>query len=240
MNSVVPNSNERVFNLLLVDDDDVTNKVLALFLKHANFRIISAFSGVEALEILEREKIDLVLLDVMMPKMDGITALSHIRQNHDIPVLILTSISAKNVIKQAFLYGADDYIVKPFLPRQLLERIDILIKMIPPDNDLTTYSSGDLILNPHKRQFQQGKKTGNLSSIETRLLQYFIQNPNITISVKDLLLVGWSREKKYTEQDNEMLKLAIKHLREKIEPNITHPIYLPLVKGEGYIFHPNN
>jgi DNA-binding response OmpR family regulator len=235
-NAPIPNI--RSLNLLLVDDDDITNGVLAIFLKKANYNVISAFSGIEALNILEKTDIDLVLLDVIMPNMDGITTLKHIRKNLDLPVLILTSLSAKNVIEQAFLNGADDYIVKPFSPQQLLERINVLTHLIPPDGDLTTYISGDLKFIPYQHQFQIGEKTGNLSLIETRLLQHFFRNQNVMVTVKDLLMVGWSRDEKYTVQDKEMLKLAINHLREKIEPKIDHPIYLPLVTGEGYIFQP--
>ena len=231
-------STKRIFKLLLVDDDAVTNRVLSVFLKKEKFKVFSAFSGVEAFNFLDKENIDIVLLDVMMPNMDGLTVLSHLREKYSTPVLILTSLSGHDVIEQAFLNGADDYIVKPFSPPQLLERIEVLLKLIPPGDDSTVYSSGDVKLLPNKQQFQVGEKVGNLSVIETRLLQHFVKNPDTMVPIEDLLRVGWSREEKYTVQEKEMLKLAINHLREKMEPDIDNPVYLPRVNGDGYIFHP--
>jgi DNA-binding response OmpR family regulator len=238
MSPDTPTTNKRSLKLLLVDDDVVTNRVLTNLLRKANYNVISAYSGIEALELLYQEDIDAVLLDVMMPDMDGITVLSRIRKNLDLPVLILTASSQQDVIEQAFSNGADDFIVKPFSAQQLLDRINTLTQSISPDVDSTMIISGDLKLTPNNRQFQAGKKTGSLSGIETRLLQHFVRNPNTFLSIEDLLMVGWSRGKKYTMQEREMLKLAINHLREKIEPEIDNPIYLPLVNGEGYIFHP--
>jgi len=216
----------------------VTNHVLSDFLRKANYTVISAYSGTEALDLLKQEAIDVVLLDVMMPGMDGITALSRIRENHDLPVLILTAMTETDVIERAFSNGADDYIVKPFTAQQLLERINTLTREIPSIVDLTAYISGDITLTPNSHQFREGNKTVNLSGIETRLLQYFMRNPNKLLSITDLLLAGWSRGENYTMQEKEMLRLAINHLREKIEPNIYNPTYLPLVNGDGYIFHP--
>lgn len=232
-----PVSDNRILKLLLVDDDAVTNRVLSAFLKKEKFKVFSAFSGIEALRYLDKENIDVVLLDVMMPNMDGLTVLSQLREKYSIPVLILTSLSERNVIEQAFLNGADDYIVKPFSPVQLLERIKVLLKFIPPDGDSTVTKIGDIKLFPNKRQFQVGERVVNLSVIETRLLQHFVKNPDTMVPIEDLLRVGWSRGEKYSVQEKEMLKLAINHLREKLEPDINNPVYLPRVNGDGYVFH---
>jgi two-component system, OmpR family, response regulator MprA len=238
MASEIPFSSERSLNILVVDDDLDTHQLIAAVLKRANHNVFSAFSGAEAIALLAKENIDAVLLDVMMPNMDGITTLSLIRGNLDIPVLILTSLSNQDVIEKAFIKGADDYIIKPFSPQQLLDRIKILTQLIPPHNDAVTYISGNLSLTSNNRRFQAGDRAGDLSEIENRLLQYFMRNPDAMLSVKDLLMAGWSREIIYAAQDEEMLRLAINHLREKIETDFNNPVYFPLVNGDGYLFHP--
>ena len=204
--------------ILIVDDDRVTSRVLTRFMEKSGFNVIPVLSAKEGLQILAKQEIDLTLLDVVMPNMDGIEMLALIRSSFDLPVIILSSQSDKAVI----------------------ERITRVMKITAPLLDSPKYTSGDLTLMPENRQFQAGNKTGSLSEIETKLLQFFICNPDKMISVDELLLVGWSQSGKNTPQDSEMLRLAINHLRQKIEPDLENPSYLPLVSGDGYIFHPND
>jgi DNA-binding response OmpR family regulator len=240
MSNNIGSENKQSIRILIVDDDRVTSRVLTRFLEKSGFAVVPVLSANEGLQILAKQEIDLTLLDVVMPNMDGIEMLALIRSSFDLPVIILSSQSDKAVIERAFLGGADDYIIKPFTPQQLIERITRVMKITAPLLDSPKYISGDLTLTPENHQFQAGNKTGSLSEIETKLLQFFICNPDKMISIDELLLVGWSQSGKNTPQDSEMLRLAINHLRQKIEPDLENPSYLPLVSGDGYIFHPND
>ncbi|NMC85677.1 MAG: response regulator transcription factor [Anaerolineaceae bacterium] len=232
------NLTKQIYSLLIVDDDAVIRRVLSAYLKKKGYRVLCAENGSEALAMLEHSSVDIVILDIIMPGMDGLTALAKMRNEFDIPVLIITTDDEKETVKQAFLNGADDYLLKPFTPQDLCERIEALQTLVPPEEEAPIITSGDLSLNLVTGQIQIGNHLTNLSDAETRLLHYFMQNPDRQLSFEELLLAGWRRHRENTTAEEEMVKLAINHLRQKIEPGTEPPIHLPLMNGDGFLFHP--
>jgi DNA-binding response OmpR family regulator len=229
---------EQTYSILIVDDDAVIRRVLSSYLKKKGFFVLCAANGNEALTILQHSNVDIVVLDIIMPGMDGLTALAELRNDFDIPVLIITTDDNKETVKQAFLNGADDYLLKPFTPQDLIERIEALQTLVPPEEGETIITSGDLSLNVITGQIQIGDHLTNLSDAETRLLQYFMQHPDQQLSFEELLMAGWHHSREHTTAEEEMVKLAINHLRQKIEPDLETPIHLPLMNGDGFLFHP--
>jgi DNA-binding response OmpR family regulator len=225
--------------ILLVDDDTELHALMKVLLKAAGHILISAYSGDETLRILLSENVDMVILDVTMPDMDGLQVLKMIRDVTSIPVLMLTAVSTQNVIQQAFLLGADDYLVKPFTPQLILERINALRFHVPDiasgmDVELQTSS---IQLSPASRKCLVNARIVELSEIEVRLLAHFMRNPEYMQTHESLLQAGWGRDGKISPQDVEMLQLAVNRLRAKIEIDVGRPIFLPLTNSEGYIFH---
>jgi DNA-binding response OmpR family regulator len=225
-------------NILLVDDDTELHKIMKVLLNAAGHSMLSAYSGTETLEILKTEKVDVVILDVTMPTMDGLEVLREIRTTTDIPVLMLTAISMENTIQNAFLLGADDYLIKPFSPKQVLERINKLFFHVSdlPGGMNEELNTKSIKFSPSNRKCEVNGRPVELSEVEVRLFLHLMRNPDVTCSYASLIQAGWGRGDKTTLQDVEMLQMAINRLRSKIETNLDQPEYIPLMTSEGYIF----
>ncbi len=228
---------EKRLRLLLVLLNKESHKSINDILISAGHSVLASYSRSEALNLISTSKFNAILLDVTGFDHGELSLLKKIREIVDTPILILTDLSRQDLLEKALLLIADDHIVRPFTPQQLLERIDQLASLTSPDENATVLISGKIKLIPNKHQCQVNDREINLSEVETRLLQHFIQNPNMMISIKDLIRVGWNRNVNYSAQDIEMLRLSINRLREKIEVDTENPIYLPLVSGEGYVFN---
>jgi len=226
------------YNILVVDDDKEIRNALNIYFSEENMNVFLASNGHEALNIVENEDIHLVLMDVMMPKMDGIQATLEIRQNKNIPIIIL---SAKNQDKDVILgldVGADDYISKPFNFQELSARVKSnLRRYLKYDNYQKGKEDGGqleirgLILNPRTSEVFVNGTQVHLTPIEFKILRLLMENKNITFSIQEIYENVW-KEPFYNSENT--VAVHIRRIREKIEVNPKEPMYLKVVWGVGY------
>ena len=224
-----------MYNVLICDDQPDIVNALKIYLAPEGYKLYEAYTGLEALEILHREDIHLVLLDVMMPRMDGITALSRIRQFSNIPIILLTAKSETEDMVLGLNVGADDYITKPFVPVELLARVRSQLRRYAqlgsraetPDE----LSVGSISINDITKTACVDGVPVALTPIEYSILKLLMSNPGKVYSTKALYEAVWREAALGSEG---AVAVHIRHLREKIEINPSEPRYLKVVWGQGY------
>ena len=225
--------------VLIVDDDEALVRLIDQVLTQKGYEVLTAGSGQEGLRFLFEHKPDLVLLDVVMPGMDGWQTCSRIRDVSDIPVIMLTGQrSAEEDIVRGLDHGADDYIGKPVGNRELIARVRAVLRRdeLPPSRDTRlgiTYSDGYLTVDIAKRRVMVNDKHIKLTPREFRLFALLLENAGHILTHKQLLEKVWGWE--YTD-DLDYVRIYISHLRQKIEPNPTQPRYIVTEPGVGYYF----
>lgn len=203
-------------NILLVDDEENIRNLLGAYLNKEGYNIFHSSNGEEALSVLEKEKISLVVLDIMMPIMDGFETLKHIRNKWDIPVIMLSAKEEDEDKLLALGFGADNYETKPFSPKVLVAKIKALIKRIYSDNDTVETNGmrvGELYVDDIGHEVKVSNKSINLSPTEFSLLIYFLDNKNIVLSREQILTTIWGYD---FEGDIRVVDTTIKRLREKL------------------------
>lgn len=220
--------------VLVVDDDEKIIRVLKDFLSIKNFHILTATNGDEALNTFSENntEIDLVLLDVMMPGIDGYSVLYNIRQTSDIPVIMLTAKGQEYDQVKGFEIGADDYIVKPFSPTILIARIEAVLKR-SGKSDSGVLSSGSIKVNTTKRTAYHDGDELDLTRREFDLLLYFISNKDITLTREQLLNNVWGYD---YSGDIRTVDTHIKQLRNKLKESGS---YIKTIHRVGYKFEDN-
>jgi two-component system, OmpR family, response regulator len=216
--------------ILIVDDDIHIINLVNIHLSNQGYHVLQAKDGMEALEILKKEACDLAVVDVMMPFMDGFTLTSEIRKLYDIPVLLLT---AKNQIEdkeQGFLAGTDDYLVKPFEPKELLFRIKALLRRYEHQVDESFVRFGSTTLNKKSYEVQIGNRTLLLPLKEFELLSYLFSHPKQVFSREHLIEQIWGID---YEGDDRTVDVHIKRLRERFSP-LSDDFQIKTVRGVGY------
>jgi DNA-binding response OmpR family regulator len=226
--------------ILLVDDDTLMRRSLTFGLDRAGYKTISAASAEDALEITRRQPIDLVILDINMPGMNGLDALEHFKKQANIPVIFLTARRRDLDEIVGLELGADDYITKPVNLDVLLARIKAVFRrmeLTPPPSALIegTLSSGDLIVDPVAHKVSLAGKEVELSPREFDLLHMFMLNPGRVISNTELVSAIWGPE--FTGQP-QALYVHIRWLRKKIEKDPNDPKRILTVHAIGYRFEP--
>lgn len=223
--------------ILAVDDDRNNLKMLAFLLGEEGYEVITADNGRTALALLDSRHPDLVILDVMMPQMDGLEVCKRIRQTMDIPIIIL---SAKGETSDKVLgleLGADDYLPKPFEPSELLARVKAVLRrseMSAFDDSKVAVAVGGLRLDPvSSRVILSNGKAVDLTPIEFRLLHCLMRNAGRTLTHDFLMSHAWGYE--YEGYSNQ-IAVYIRRLRSKIEEDPTNPKYITTVRGVGYRF----
>lgn len=215
--------------------DDETDIVNALKIYLADYDTLEAYNGKQALELLEKEKIDLVLLDIMMPQMDGITALSRIREKYNIPVIMLSAKSEDTDKILGLNLGADDYISKPFNPLEVNARVNSqlrrYLKLGSNTSSEEVFVIGGIELNDRKKQVHVDDKEVFLTPKEYEILRFLMRNPDKVFSPKEIYAEVW-KEKPYGADNT--VAVHIRHLREKIEINPAGPRYIKVIFGQGY------
>ena len=226
--------------ILLVDDEPAFVRLVSQVLDQKGYQVFTAGDGQEALRLLFAHKPDLVLLDVIMPKMDGWQTCSRIRDLSDIPIIMLTGkrISEEDIVR-GLDYGADDYLIKPVGNRELVARVRAVLRRaeLPStsgEQKETTYSDGFLTVDIAKRQIIVDKERVKLTPTEFRLLAFLIGNAGYVLTHKQLLEKVWGWE--YVD-DLDHIRIYIWHLRHKIEPDPAQPRYIMTEPGVGYSFH---
>ena len=224
-----------MYNILICDDQPDIVSALKIYLTPEGYRLFEAYNGADAVELVKSEDIHLVLLDVMMPKMDGITAISIIREFSNIPVILLTAKSETQDMVLGLNMGADDYITKPFVPVEVLARVRSQLRRYAklgsrretPD-EITV---GTITLNDSAKTVSVDDNPVALTPLEYNVLKLLMENPGKVYSTKQLYEAVWN-EPAYGSEG--AVAVHIRHIREKIEIDPSNPRYLKVVWGQGY------
>ncbi len=225
--------------ILIVDDEQPIRTLLEYNLKQAQYEIVSAADGEEAVQKAESEKPDLILLDLMLPKMDGIDVCQTLRRRGiDIPIIMLTAKGDEFDKVLGLEMGADDYMTKPFSPREVVARVKAVLRRSGDradrsDDDNGIISSGQLTVHPEQYGAYLNKVELDFTPKEFELLVYFMQNKNRVLSRDQLLSAVWNYD---FAGDTRIVDVHVSHLREKIEENTKKPIFIKTVRGIGYKF----
>lgn len=224
-----------MYNILICDDEKDIVNALKIYLSDPNYRLFEAFTGKEAVEIIQKEDIHLLLLDIMMPEMDGISAMAKIREFSNLPIILLTAKSEDTDKVLGLNVGADDYITKPFNPIELLARVRSQLRRylqlgggnIKPES----YIIGGIELNDKTKMVLVDGEEISLTPKEYEILKLFMENPGRVYSPKEIYRQVWKDAPFGTDNT---VAVHIRHLREKIEINPAEPRYLKVVFGQGY------
>ena len=225
-----------MYRILICDDQPDIVHALKIYLSAEDYQVFEAFDGAQALEILRRETIDLVLLDVMMPKLDGIAATAQIRAFSDIPIILLTAKSETEDKVLGLNIGADDYITKPFVPVEVLARVRSQLRRYArlgrkPVQQEGVLQLGGLTLDDRRKAVALEGEPVDLTPTEYSILRLLMENPGKVFSTKELYEAVWQEAALGSEG---AVAVHIRHLREKIEINPSEPSYIKVVWGRGY------
>ena len=223
------------YNVLIVDDDDDIRESIGIYLKNEGLKTFEARDGVEALMILEKEEIHVIILDIMMPKMDGIKATFKIRETKNIPIIMLSAKSEDMDKILGLNVGADDYITKPFNPLELIARVKSQLRRytslgIYKENTEEINIRG-LILNKHTKLVSLEGEEIRLTPIEYNILELLMENKGRVFSIEEIYEKAW-KEPWFNGENT--VAVHIRRIREKIEINPKEPKYLKVVWGIGY------
>lgn len=220
--------------ILIVDDEKNIVELIKFHLKKENYRVIEAYKGKDALDLYRKEKPDLIILDVMLPDMGGFEVCKTIRKESRVPIIMLTAKGEEIDKILGFELGADDYITKPFSPRELLARIKAVLKRTKTSNiDTNQIQVGPFKINVNKREIYKNDVLLELKPKEFDLLKLFITNPGRVFTRQYLLEQIWGYD--YLG-DTRTVDVHIRRLRQKIEDNDKNATYIKTVHGVGYKF----
>ena len=222
--------------ILVVDDEALLVKGIRFNLQSEGYEVITGSDGLEAVTLVREEKPDLVILDVMMPNMDGMTACGKIREFSDIPIILLTAKTDDMDKLMGFDHGADDYITKPFNILELKARIRALLRRAGNTEKKAagnTLSAGNILLDLDARNAYRGDQLIDLTAKEFDVIEFLIRNPNRVYSREALLDTIWAYEYR---SDIRTVDVHIRRLREKLEENPAEPKYILTKWGVGYYF----
>ncbi|MBQ8327247.1 MAG: response regulator transcription factor [Lachnospiraceae bacterium] len=223
--------------ILVCDDDKEIVDAIEIYLVQEEFSVIKAYDGEQAVEMLKRNKVDLILLDIMMPVMDGIQAAVKIRKISSVPIIMLSAKSEDTDKILGLNMGADDYVTKPFNPLELIARIKSQLRRYTKlSNNVkennAVFSSGGLVMNTETKEVFVDDEPVKLTPIEYRILLLLVKNQGRVFSIDEIYENIWNEEP-FASSDN-TVAVHIRHIREKIEINPREPKYLKVVWGVGY------
>ena len=226
-----------MFNILVCDDDKEIVDAIDIYLSQEGYHILKAYDGLQAIEIMKKEEVHLILLDIMTPNLDGIRATRKIRETSSVPIIMLSA-KSEDVDKILGLnIGADDYITKPFNPLELIARVKSQLRRYTQLGNLATeekeavYVCGGLVVNDDLKTVTVNGEPVKLTPIEYNILVLLIKNQGKVFSIEQIYENIWNEEA--IGADN-TVAVHIRHIREKIEINPREPRYLKVVWGIGY------
>ena len=225
-----------MYNILICDDQTDIVNALKIYLAPEGYRLFEAYTGAEALRIVKEQDIHLVLLDIMMPQMDGITATAKIREFSNVPIILLTAKSETEDMVLGLNVGADDYVTKPFVPVEVLARVRSQLRRYAllgsrQNQDSGLLTIGSITLDDRTKTVTVEGETVSLTPTEYSILHLLMKNPGKVFSTKTLYESVWQEAALGSEG---AVAVHIRHLREKIEINPSEPRYLKVVWGQGY------
>ena len=225
-----------MYNVLVCDDEKDIVSALKIYLTSEGYQVFEAYNGREALEIMNRETVHLVLMDIMMPEMDGIQAMVKIREISNVPVILLTAKSEDTDKILGLTVGADDYITKPFNPVELQARVKSQIRrymLLGSGNQQweAKFTIGGIEMDDRAKEVTLDGENVNLTRTEYDILKLLMEHPGEVYSPNQIYESVWKEDAFGTENT---VAVHIRHLREKIEYNPAEPRYLKVVWGRGY------
>jgi DNA-binding response OmpR family regulator len=222
-------------NVLVCDDDKAIVDALEIYLKHENYGVMKAYNGVQALKILEEQNVHLILMDVMMPEMDGLSATIKIREERNIPIIILSAKSEDTDKITGLNFGADDYVTKPFNPLELMARVKSQMRRYTSLGSMVAKNSllktGGLELDIEAKELRVDGDAIKLTATEYGIIEFLMNNIGHVFSIGQIYEHVWD-EPSYSVENT--VSVHIRRIREKIEINPKDPKYLKVVWGIGY------
>lgn len=226
------------YSVLVVEDEKEICDGVGIYLKNQGYKVFKAYNGIEGLEIIEKEKIHIAIVDIMMPKMDGITMVMKLREHHDFPVIMLSAKSEEMDKIMGLNIGADDYVTKPFRPLELLARVNShlrrysrFLNMVKHEEENTNvFEVGGLELNTDTKEVILDGKSIRMTPSEFKILELLIRNPGRVFSAEEIYERVWNEQAINTDT----IMVHVRNIREKIEINPKKPKYLKVVWGVGY------
>ncbi len=216
--------------ILIVEDDENIRELLRIYLEKEKFEVIEAEDGQQALSMFEREKPHLIILDLMIPLTDGIKVAQEIRKKSNVPILILTAKAEEEDRIKGLEVGADDYVTKPFSPKELVLRVNNLIKRTYPEEQIIKFK--DLEIHPKEMKVFQNGKEIPLTAKEFKIIFAMVKKPGVVFSRENIM------DEIYTEYDDVVfdrtIDVYIKNIRKKLGDNPKNPKYIESVYGAGY------
>ncbi len=228
-----------MYNILVCDDEKEIVDAIEIYLTQEGFNVLKAYDGEQALRILQEEEVHLLILDLMMPKMDGIHAIMKIREESSIPIIVLSAKTEDTDKVLGLNLGADDYVAKPFNPLELIARVKSQIRRYtnfgtaetPVDSDEKIYRTGGLVINDDRKEVTVDGEPVKLTRIEYNILLFLVKNKGKVFSIDQIYEEIWKEEA--FGADN-TVTVHIRHIREKIEIDPKNPKYLKVIWGIGY------
>ncbi len=224
-----------MYTVLVCDDDTAIQNSIKIFLENNGYNVLTASDGEECISVIDSNEIHCLVLDIMMPRMDGLSAMLKIRETQNFPIILLSAKSEDTDKITGLSFGADDYVTKPFNPLELVARVNSQIRrystlgsMEKTDSQIIT---GGLVLDTRSKQVTVDGEQVHLTAREYKILEYLMQNMNVVLSSSQIYEAVWNEASFGIEKT---VTVHIRNIREKIEINPKEPKYLKVVYGLGY------
>lgn len=226
-----------MYNILVCDDDKEIAGAIEIYLSKEGYNILKAYDGKQCLKLLKENAVHLIILDIMMPHMDGIETLSQIREEKTVPVIMLSAKSEDEDKICGLNLGADDYVTKPFNPLELIARVNSCLRrytklgMMQEKEEKNVYQTGGLIMDDNLKKVTIDEQEIKLTPTEYNILKFLLQNKGYVYSIEQIYKNVWEEDAYGAEN---IIAVHIRHIREKIEINPKEPKYLKVIWGIGY------
>ncbi|MDU3337328.1 response regulator transcription factor [Paraclostridium bifermentans] len=227
-----------MYNILVVDDEKEIVELIELYFRSSNYKIFKAYDGIEAINIIDKNDINLAIVDIMMPNLNGYSLIQNIRSKLNIPIIVISAKVEGYDKILALDMGADDYVTKPFDPLELVARVNAQIRRVygysnAPEIEEKVIEIGDLKLDLEAFKLTKHDKEIQLTSTELKIVELFMKNPGKVFTKKNLFESVW--DEVYIAEDNAIM-VQISKIRDKIEESSKEPKYIKTIRGIGYKF----
>lgn len=224
-------------SILVVDDEQAITDLIEIYLKNENYNVFKFYNGQDALKCIESESIDLAILDIMLPDVNGLSICQRIRENYTFPVILLTAKGEEIDKITGLTLGADDYITKPFLPLEMVARVKAQLRRYKrynstPVQDETVITHSSLVIDVNTHECLLNEKPLSLTPTEFSILRILCEQKGNVVSSEQLFHKIWGDE--YFSKSNNTITVHIRHLREKMNDSVENPKYIKTIWGIGY------